>query len=631
MRFVDPARYEQLKASGQLPSPKGVALAIIKLLQNDDYQIDELVHLVQSDPAIAGQLLQFANAAVFGHVRPVASLLKAVTTLGAHRVRVLVLGFSLMQSHRSGKCPQFDYTRFWSRALATAIAAQLLASSAKIPAEDNFTAGLLCNIGELALASIFPQRYGEIIAASNSPRERLALERKAFETDRRELGATLLMEWGLPEALAAAVYHCETPDEAGFPDGSRSFILTYSLHIALALADICVAADAERWAMVPNLFTKAARLGIGTEELTILADGITASWSEWGKMLKIQTHEISSFADLLASSPPRAAERRSPAFPPVKNLLVLLICSDSPEFLEIAGHLEAEGYTVQRASNDAHGLNVALRDNPDLILLEMSASGIDALAFCRALRDNPLGRSVYIILMANHEDEGRLAQGFEAGADDFLLQPITTHTLNSKLLTVGKVIHLHKEILKERNGLVRSAGEWAGTNRRLMQVAMTDPLTRMPNRRHGLDFLAAEWAFAYANNLPLACLMVDIDHFKHINDKFGHEAGDAVLAGVASRLQTNARSEDMAFRYGGEEFCVICPGASLTMAGTIAERIRQNTAAENFHHGNLDIAVTVSIGVAAMTPPYASNETLIHDADAALYRAKEAGRNRVAF
>ena len=255
---------------------------------------------------------------------------------------------------------------------------------------------------------------------------------------------------------------------------------------------------------------------------------------------------------------------------------------------------------------------------------------MDSRNFCHALRASPSPWGSYIILICNREDEEKLASTVDAGADDFLFRPISALTLTARLRAAERVIHLQTEVLRERNSLAQSAAEWAGSNRRLTLVAMTDLLTRLPNRRHGLDFLAAEWALSQGNNLPIACLMIDIDHFKNINDKLGHEAGDAVLAVLANRLKTSARSEDMVFRYGGEEFCVVCPGTSLPKALDIAERIRENVAAMIVNTGNLLTSVTVSIGVAAVAPPYDKrDETLIRDADAALYRAKQLGRNRV--
>ncbi len=148
MRFVAPDRFEALKATGKLPSPKGVALSIIRLLQRDDFRISDLVQLVQSDPAIAGRILYFANAAAFGRSRPIVSLQRAIVALGSFRVRDLVIGLSVMHSHRSGLCVEFDYEKFWGHSLATGIACQELAHFAQIASEELFTIGLLARVGE---------------------------------------------------------------------------------------------------------------------------------------------------------------------------------------------------------------------------------------------------------------------------------------------------------------------------------------------------------------------------------------------------------------------------------------------------------------------------------------------------
>ena len=195
MQLVDPVLYIKLAATRKLPTPQGLALSITKLLRQDDYRIEDLVRLVQSDPALAGELLKFSNAASYGNSRTIVSLPKAVITLGTRQVGVLVLALSVLHSNRVGLCIEFDYEQYWSRALAIAISAQALASYAKINNEENFTAGLLSGVGELALAAIFPERYGEIIAfPENSVQKQLALEREAFATDHRELTASMLLE-----------------------------------------------------------------------------------------------------------------------------------------------------------------------------------------------------------------------------------------------------------------------------------------------------------------------------------------------------------------------------------------------------------------------------------------------------
>jgi HD-like signal output (HDOD) protein len=294
MKLVDPIRYVGLKESRRLPSPKGLALAIVRLLQQDDYRLEDLTRLVQSDPVIAGELLRFANAASYGHSNPIVSISKAVTTLGSLRIRVIVIAFSVINNNRRGSCPQFDYEKFWSHALATAISAQALASLVKINIEEHFTAGLLCRLGELALASIFPERYGEIISKSHAgASDRIEMERDAFGIDHRELNSTLLLEWGLPLELVTAIYHSEYPDKEETEVGTRIKAITLSLHVALAFADYCVTVDvAEREMAMQNLYTKASRIGIGQAETDRMAEKIITSWQEWGKFLKIHTNSI---------------------------------------------------------------------------------------------------------------------------------------------------------------------------------------------------------------------------------------------------------------------------------------------------------------------------------------------------
>jgi HD-like signal output (HDOD) protein len=290
MKFVEQSPYLKLKASGRLPSPKGLSLSIIRLLHRDNYNVAELVRLVKSDPAISGELLKFANSASYAHSQPVVAISDAVTTLGARQVGVIVTAFTILHDNRNGTCKEFDYDKFWSRALASAISTQALAKYAKFSAEECFTAGLLSTLGELALASIFPQRYGEIISMPNvNLRGRLDLEREAFGNDHRELNATMLMEWGLPLEIVSAIYFCEVPDEGGSIGGSRTQGLKLSLNLALAFAEICVADDDSRQSKLPTLYNKAANLGITIEEMNSMAELIISGWNDWGTQLKILT------------------------------------------------------------------------------------------------------------------------------------------------------------------------------------------------------------------------------------------------------------------------------------------------------------------------------------------------------
>jgi len=165
---------------------------------------------------------------------------------------------------------------------------------------------------------------------------------------------------------------------------------------------------------------------------------------------------------------------------------------------------------------------------------------------------------------------------------------------------------------------------------RMYDAALQDGLTRAFNKRHFIDRLSLEVAYARRHTSPLTLLMLDVDHFKQVNDRFGHLAGDQVLVQLAQIVESQRRQEDLFARYGGEEFALLCRGVSLGSALIMAERVRGMVEAANFEHQSKRMPVTVSIGVAAHSPAAADGATqLVADADSALYGAKRGGRNRV--
>ena len=635
MRLVDPDRYAALKATGKLPSPKGVALSIIRLLQRDDFRIGDLVRLVQSDPAIAGRILYFANAAAFGRSRPIVSLQRAIVALGSFRVRDLVIGLSVMHSHRSGSCSEFDYEGFWGHSLATGIACQELAHFAQIASEELFTIGLLSRVGELALATLYPDEYaGILIKCRNEGCEAAALEQQRFAMDHRELGATLLNEWGLPDVLIQAAFHHENPDEAGFSDGSRAQTLTHSLSFASALAHLCMVDEESRWGLLPSLLARAARLGIGGEVLNELVDRMVERWREWGAKLQVRTQDVPPFAEILAATPPMRRMGNSSgdtenrrARGPCLNVQLLGI--PLAELQPLMQMIEKLGHQPILVDDTKEALNHVLRRPAQVIIADIRMPVQDAIEFCRHLRTTPAGKESHVLLLATPEFEHRTLEAIDAGADDVLVKPVNEQTLRVHLTTTARMAMLREEMHRERIGIMRSTDELAVAQKRLLQDALTDTLTQLPNRRNGLDFLASEWVFAQSSGAPLACLMLDIDHFKRINDEYGHAAGDAVLRQLAAILKNASRAEDMVFRYGGEEFSAILTNANLKIALQIGERMRSLVEKADFVWEKHHIPVTMSIGAAVSTGTESDSQELIQAADAALYEAKERGRNRV--
>lgn len=632
MRFVAPDRYAALKATGKLLSPKGVALAIIHLLQRDDYRVADLVQLVQSDPAIAGRVLYFANAAVFGRSRPIVSLQGAIIALGTFRLRDLVIGLSVMNEHRHGRCAAFDYEYFWAHSLATGIACQQLAHFAQIASEELFTIGLLSRIGELALASIFPRDYSELLVAARERKLDLApIEQQRFGMDHLDLTASLLAEWGLPEVLIQAAFHHANPDEAGFVDGSRVQTLTHCLSFGSALASLCMVDEESRWSLLPALLARAARLGIGSDELNTLVDGMVRRWREWGAKLHLRTQDLPPFAEILAASPPmrRMGSSGDSYRSRTPSLFVQLIGLDPAERSPLIAQIESLGHSTELLEATDQDLAQALHRPGQIIIVEMASAGQAAADFCRQLRQSALGKDSYALLLASSELENLALQAVDAGADDVLVKPLDAQTLRVHLNAAARMLIVKEEIQRERIGVMRSTDEFAVAQKRLLQEALTDPLTQLPNRRNGLDFLTSEWVFAQSSGAPLACLMLDIDHFKRVNDDYGHAAGDAVLRQLADILKSSSRSVDLVFRYGGEEFAAILTNADRRIALQIGERIRSLVEKNEFLWEKRRIPLTLSVGVAVATGSIGDSLALIQAADAALYQAKASGRNRV--
>ncbi len=634
MRFVAPDRFAELKATGKLPSPKGVALSIIRLLQREDYRIPDLVQLVQSDPAIAGRILYFANAAAFGRSRPIISLQRAIVALGSFRVRDLVIGLSVMHNHRNGQCQEFDYEKFWGHSLATGIACQELARFAQIASEEIFTIGLLSRIGELALATLFPDDYAGVLIKArekNIPVEEL--EQQRFAMDHHELAASLLCEWGLPEVLIQAAFHFENPDAAGFADGSRAQTLTGSLSFASALAEICMVDEESRWSLLPGLLARAARLGISGDTLNDLVDRVVVCWREWGAKLQVRTQDIPPFAEILAATPPvrrmgtvpSSEDRRSRS--PCLNIELIGIPLD--ELKPMMQLIESLGHQPVLVEETPSALTQLLKKPAQIIIADMSMPALDPADFCRRLRQSVTGEDCYALFLASPEQEHRALEVIDAGADDVLIKPVNDQALRVHLTTAVRMLVLREQIHRERQGMMRSTDEFATVQKRLLQDALTDTLTQLPNRRNGMDFLASELLFSQTSGSPLACLMLDIDHFKRINDTFGHAAGDAVLRQLADILRRTSRAEDMVFRYGGEEFVAILTNAPLKIAVQIADRLRAQVEETRFNWEDQIVPVTLSIGVATASGKEQDGTGLIQAADAALYQAKKNGRNRV--
>jgi len=649
MSIIDKSKFEELKASGMLPSPKGVALAVMQLAQRENTTHAELARTIKTDPALAGRIVKAANTANVHGRRPVASVPDALVVLGLNTVRSLALGFSLVANYRNGGCARFDYDAFWSRSLITAIAYQsITVRSRAAPPEETFLLGLLSRIGCLALATVYPNEYGATLErlGDRSFVELAALEREQFAMDHNDLTVALMADWGLPKVLVEPVFHHEIPEAARYTEGSRSYVLVHSLAVASFLADLCLAPESARRGMLPNLFLLATRIGLDSDVATTIADHTLREWREWGRLLGVKTHEVGSVAEMArtpANEPaaaqgvastraePASAAARLAAAPDTEvgqKLRYLVVDDDRSIQLLLKKLLSSAGHIVHTASNGKEALAIAMETRPHLIITDWIMPEMDGVSFCRALRQTKVGRGVYLLLLTSMEDEARLVEAFEAGVDDYVVKPINPRVLTARLRAGQRTIRLQQEVESDREEIRRFAAELAMTNRRLQQAALMDPLTEVPNRRYAMDRMQQEWSAADRNDRPMACMVIDVDHFKSINDTHGHDVGDTVLRRVAETLKQTARMQDVIARLGGEEFLVLCPNTDSAAAAQCAERLRQSIQNLRVPNGTGELQVTISIGVAALDAEMIGPDAMIKAADQAVYAAKQSGRNR---
>jgi diguanylate cyclase (GGDEF)-like protein len=227
-----------------------------------------------------------------------------------------------------------------------------------------------------------------------------------------------------------------------------------------------------------------------------------------------------------------------------------------------------------------------------------------------------VGRYTYVLLATARTAPADLILGFEAGADDYVTKPIQFWELEARLRTGVRVIELEQRLLD-----IQAELEIRATR---------DALTGAWSRRAIGEMLEREINRARRQRAPLSITLLDVDHFKSVNDRFGHATGDAVLCEVVRRLQGTLRPYDAVGRYGGEEFLVIKPNCPVDQARRVAERLRQSLAGRPIQVGDMALEVTASFGVATFAPSHvSSSEELVRIADQALYEAKRSGRNRV--
>src|SRR5262245_40579340 len=310
--------------------------------------------------------------------------------------------------------------------------------------------------------------------------------------------------------------------------------------------------------------------------------------------------------------------------PPTRRFRILVVDDDADSVDLLNRWLAMEGYDVTTARDGAEALQAIASQGPDLVLLDLLIPAPEGLQVIRTVKRDRAMSTVLIVVMTVKRDVKTKIEALKTGADDFIVKPFHFDELDAVMRASLKKRYLYTS-LEKANRQLRDANE------KLLKLSVTDDRTNLLNDRYLRRRLAEEFKRARRYGTPLSLMMIDLDHFKQVNDKYGHDCGDQILAEFAKVLLANAREIDIVGRYGGEEFLIILPNTDGIRAAVVAERVRKAAEEHVYRHREFLVRITVSIGLASI-PANQSLRTetdFIRAADAALYRAKQTTRNKV--
>jgi two-component system cell cycle response regulator len=299
------------------------------------------------------------------------------------------------------------------------------------------------------------------------------------------------------------------------------------------------------------------------------------------------------------------------------NTFPVLVVDDSPVSHKLVEQaLPPERHAILPAKTAQEALELFAKHRPGLVITDWLIPDLSGIEFCQRLRTDFRECFAYIIMLTAVSEKSELVKGLQAGADEYLTKPFHAAELLARVEVGKRIVELHRTIEVK--------------NRLLQQLALTDPLTSLPNRRAIEQWGKRQVSGAGRYDFTFSVVVVDIDNFKSVNDTYGHEAGDTVLKSLAATLEVNTREGDMCARIGGDEFLLAISHTDRVGVQAAVERIRQQVEDNTFNFGGHDVTVTASFGVADFRRRETLDfERLVTQADVALYSAKRLGRNRV--
>jgi len=295
----------------------------------------------------------------------------------------------------------------------------------------------------------------------------------------------------------------------------------------------------------------------------------------------------------------------------------VLVADDSPIYRKLVEHtLSEKQYAVLFAKSGREAIDLFTEHQPSLVITDWMMPDLSGIELCEHIRNHPRQTYTYLIILTGITEKNKLVKGLAAGADDYLTKPFHSDELLARVGVGRRIVELHRQL--------------EAKNQMLEELALTYPLTGLPNRRAIEEWATRQLSGAARYGFSFLVVLVDLDHFKAVNDTHGHDAGDTVLKKFSELLKANSRRSDICGRIGGEEFLFILTHTTKENANVVIERIRTQLEATKFDFAGGSLTVTASFGVAGFEGTQAADfNRLVSQADAALYLAKRTGRNRI--
>lgn len=444
--------FNELKVSGTLPSPKGVALKVIQLCQDENLSLREMAQTIQGDPALAGRVIRIANYANPNRSRPIASVTTdTLILIGIHAVRQVVLGLSLVGNYRDGRCKLFDYERFWSHSVAVGSAAQVITSAIQVAAPaEMFNCGLVSGVGQLALVTVRPEAYCEMLSSLPDDTHEALYEaqRHHFGLTQRDMTTLMLQDWGIPKLFIDALYYHEDPLASGYAGNSRPLRITCTLQLASLMARACMDTNIDE-ELISRINTFGAHLQIEPDQLEVMIEQTKVEWKDWCNVLDIR---VTPRADKVAL--PKVAETAPPplqslpdengaAQPRGASLRVMIASNNELQSNMLKKAIAGGGHEIIVVDKGQKALELVPQWHPHVLIADWLLPEIDGLSLCRTLRKMPAGEKLYCMIVTQFEDERRKIDAYESGADDLLRSPINPRLVMAQLSVAQRHAQLH--------------------------------------------------------------------------------------------------------------------------------------------------------------------------------------------